>query len=288
MAVLQIDAIRHVAATPLVFKRGEALHKRGLYRCIARESDNGLYSYEVEGSYGTYEVRISLNGTIVADCNCPYPEQGCKHVVAILLKLFDEQQGELPETIEVDSGVRDYLSPEEIRTQALEDRAKRARIQDFSVQQGDMFKGDHLVITGTGNQYQVTLHDPVEAVGHCSCPDFQTNRLATCKHIIFLSNYFKEQKSFSGCIGKERFPYVDIFWDNVAAKPRLFQERTLNELEDGLAALLKRIFDRNNLFNSNKLIDFIAYLDQLESYKQVRIQEAVLQQLADSCAGRRA
>ena len=282
MAGLQIDAIRHVAATPLVFKRGEALHKRGLYRCTKRESDNGLYSYEVEGSYGTYEVRISLNGTIVADCTCPYPEQGCKHVVAILLKLFDEQQGELPATVEVDSGLKDYLSAEEIRTQALEDRAKRARTQDFSVRQGEMFKGDHLVTTGTGNQYQVTLHDPVEAGGHCSCPDFQTNRLATCKHIIFLSNYLKEQKGFRAHIGNERFPYVDIFWDNLAARPRLFHERTLNELEDGLAALLERIFNRDNLFASTNLNEFIDHLDQLEAYKQVRIQEPVLQQLADA------
>jgi hypothetical protein len=58
-----------------------------------------------------------------------------------------------------------FLSAEEIKTQALDDRRKRARIEQFAVTLGDMFKGDHLLTTPKGRQYHVTLHDPAGGEG---------------------------------------------------------------------------------------------------------------------------
>ncbi len=282
MFTLQVDAIRRLAATPLVYRRGELLFRSGLYRCLEEEREQGLHVYEVEGSYGTYEVEIRFNGFISTSCNCPYPEDGCKHVVAILFKLFDEQQGATHEKAPVDVVPNVYLSPDEIKRQALEDRAKRAGTEEFSVQQGDMFKGDHLVTSSSGHQYQVTLHDPRGANGHCSCPDFLTNRLLTCKHLIFLSSYLGEQKGFAEHLDKERFPYVDIFWDIIAAKPRLFHERTVDELGGELSALLQELFDSDNCFAAEDLLEFIAHLDRLEAHKQVQIQESVMQKLSEA------
>ena len=282
MFTLQPDVIRHVAATPLIYKRGESLYKKGLYRCLREEGDDGHYIYEIDGNYGTYTITVHLGDSLSDDCNCPYPERGCKHVVAILFDLLDRQRGTVGEKVEAEVQQSEYLSPQEIRDQALEDRAKRARTQEFSVQQGDMYKGDHLVTTATGYQYQVTLHDPAVAAGHCSCPDFHTNRLSTCKHLIFLSGYLKEQKGFSKRVEKERFPYVDIFWDTIKSRPRMFHQRTERELGSDLVDLLNELFDQNNLYSGDRILDLITDLDKLESYRQVRIQEPVMRKLSEA------
>ncbi len=282
MITLQIDAIRRFADSPIIFKRGELLQKNGAFNRIHEQSGNGRYAYEVDGNYGNYRTEVTLNSTIAGQCDCPYPGPGCKHIVAILLELFDQQGEKKGLQMDDDNLERQYLSYEEIKQQALEDRQKRAKLEEFKVIQGDMLKGDHLVTTVKGRQYQVTLHNPAEAVGHCSCPDFYSNKLSTCKHLIFLGTFLQQQKGFAGHLAQETFPYIDIFWDSAAGKPRLFHERTKKENGAELTGLLMEIFDEHNLFRKEDVADFIPYLKKLECYKQIRVQEPVLHKLTNA------
>jgi len=282
MNTLHIDAIRDIADSAIIFKRGESLQCNGAFRKINNIDKDGQYTYEVDGNYGNYRIDITLNGGIKAHCNCPYPGNGCKHIVAILLELYDEQEkrkrGEQERSPQDDD--RQYLSYEEIKQQALEDRIKRARNEDFTLLAGDMIKGDHLVTTKKGKQYQVTLHDPAQGLGHCSCPDFITNKLGTCKHIIFTCESFQKKRNFSKTVQKERFPYIDIFWDSIAGKPRLFHEQERDAIEPELGTILNDLFDNKDLFFPEDLSSFIPCLEKLEGYKQVCIQEPVLEKLS--------
>lgn len=280
MHILQIDTIRQIADSPIIFKRGEFLQKNGAFSRIPEETGKGRYVYEVDGNYGNYRTEISLSDTIGTSCDCPYPGPGCKHVVAILLELFDRQEQADGPSEERESSRQLYLLPEEIRQQALEDRALRAKKEEFKVTAGDMLKGDHLLTTVKGRQYQLTLHDPETATGHCSCPDFHFNKLSTCKHLIFLGRYFKEQNDFTARLQQEVFPYIDIFWDSAAAKPRLFAEGQKGKDAGELTALLTELFDDQGLFRKELPIDLISYLPRLERFKQVRVQEPVLRMLA--------
>lgn len=277
MVTLQIETIRQLADSPLIYKRGEFLQKNGAFRRIPEQSGDGRYVYEVDGNYGNYRTEIRLNGAIDTHCDCPYPGLGCKHVVAILLDLLDQQEiGK--DMLAEDSRQGDFFTAEEIRQQALDDREKRSRKEEFQVVQGEMLKGDHLITTMKGRQYQVTLHDPRTGTGHCSCPDFHSNKLSTCKHLIFLREFLTEQKNFSQRLSKETFPYIDIFWDSAAARPRLFHESD-GKIASGLASLLTEIFDERNLFRGDDLAGFITFLSKLERYKEVRVQEPVMQKL---------
>lgn len=284
MTTLQIDAIRRIADSTIIFKRGETLHRNGAFRKINGETTHGHYIYEVDGSYGNYRTEIILNTGIESQCDCPYPGNGCKHIIAILLELFDEQEEEKRGYEESKEQAKEsaYLTHEEIKTQALEDRHKRGRNEEFTLIAGDMIKGDHLVTTKKGKQYQVTLHNPVAGHGHCSCPDFLTNKLGTCKHLIFVSESFQKKTTFVKKVKRESFPYIDIFWDSSHGKPRYFHEQKTNKIEADLAELLTEIFDENNLFSLNSISDFIPYLETFEQYKQVRIQEPVMQKLTVS------
>ena len=284
MTTLHIDTIRSLADSAIIFKRGESLQRNGAFRRINGSTTQGHYLYEVDGNFGNYHTEIVLDSGINTKCNCPYPGNGCKHVIAILLELFDQQEsanrGYVEDNIQGKEG--DYLTSDEIKAQALEDRYRRGRNEEFILYAGDMCKGDHLVTTKRGKQYQVTLHNPADGLGHCSCPDFLTNKLGTCKHIIFVSEFFQKKKDFVKTVQKELFPYIDIFWDSAQGKPSLFHEQKRDKIEPELLKLLDKIFDEEKLFYQNSLSDFIPYLEKLEKYKQVRIQEPVIQKLTVS------
>ncbi len=279
MTPLKIETIREIADSPLIFKRGEFLQKNGAFRRLPEQSGNGRQVYEVDGNYGNYRTEIELGGSITTSCDCPYPGRGCKHVVAMLLDLFEKQGTDGAQLGKAEAGQEDFLSAGEIRQQALEDREKRGRHEVFQVVQGEMLKGDHLVTTARGRQYQVTLHDPRTGRGHCSCPDFHFNQLGTCKHLIFLSEFLMEQKNFVRRLDDEIFPYIDIFWDSQAGQPRLYHEQENGRLGADLGRLLTELFDDRHLFRLGDLGQFIPYLARLEEFKQVRIQEPVLGRL---------
>ncbi len=279
---LQIDTIHQVADSSVIFKRGEFLQKNGAFQCMHEKSGDGLYVYEVDGNYGNYRTEIQFNKGIVTRCDCPYPGRGCKHVVAVLLELFDQKNGVKKEQEQIDVEKGDYLAFDEIRQQALQDRKRRGKNEELTVNQGDMFKGDHLITTVKGRQYQVTLHDPGAAVGHCSCPDFFYNKLVTCKHLLFLSEFVTSQGDFNERVAREVFPYIDIYWDGVANGPRLFHERDKETIGDDLHRLLEELFDERNKFRKKDIADFIPYLQELEKHKLVRVQESVLEKLTSA------
>ncbi len=59
----------------------------------------------------------------------------------------------------------------------------------------------------------------------------------------------------------------------------LFHEQENGRMDAELAGLLAEIFDERNLFRHDDVAAFIPYLDKLEGYKQVRVQEPVLRKL---------
>ncbi len=285
MSSLTLEAVRNIADSKIIFQRGEDLYQYGAFHCVDYDKQLGKYVYEVDGNYGDYTTEVNINGAVAVSCDCPYPGEGCKHVVAVLLDLLEREE-QLPEE-PVPTAVQEepFLSPDEIRAQALEDRKKRARTEQFTVTLGDMLKGDHLLATPKGKQYQVTLHDPVAGSGHCSCPDFLSNGLGTCKHLLFLHNYMTKRKGFKKQLARERFPYVDIFWDARVARPQLFHEQSFDNEDpftDGpLPEMLAEIFTDDGRYRLPGLADFMPYLKRLQSYKQVRIQESVMGKLTN-------
>ncbi len=278
---------KNVAFSNVIFERGRNLYENGSYMCTEADFDRGWFVYHVDGNYGDYITKIQLlSHGVNSTCDCPYPGNGCKHVVAILLDVYDRISGWKSDTAgtarsekeisETEAGGEDqYFTPDEIRHQAMEDRKIRARQETFTVTLGEMYKGEHLLETPRGRQYLVTLHDPAEGRGHCSCPDFTTNRLDTCKHLIYLTNYVKKQKNFKSSLKLERFPFVDVFWDSSHDLPRLFCERPESEISE-IQGVLSDYFDSEGLYYRDKIFEFPTFLARLNGNKRVRIQESTL------------
>ena len=284
MLVLTKDFIREqVADSRTIFYRGEKLYENGAYCCKEASREKGSFVYAVDGSYGDYTIALQFtNGDVRYSCNCPYPGAGCKHTVAVLLDVmgrigFWDKDTPMPPAPDA-KPPESWLSHDEIMQQAIEDRRKRAKTENLHILLGEMVKGEHLVETTRGLQYKVTLHDPASGLGHCDCPDFLTNRLGTCKHLISLTEHISKQRDLAERLQLERFPFVDIYWDSVHEKPRLFCERPREEIQD-VAALLESHFDSQGLFSHNDLADFLGLLSELKGNKRFRIQESVLSRL---------
>jgi len=272
-----------VADSPVIYLRGLQIFEHGSYVCAEADVGNGRFVYDIDGNYGDYTtaVQLSENG-IETSCDCPYPGVGCKHTVAALLDVCD-QINSWKKAIPVvaateDETVEKYLTEDEIKAQALEDRKLRARQEKFSITSGDTYKGEHLVETAKGRQYVVTLHDPVHDRGHCSCPDYLFNRLGTCKHLYYVLSHVKKKKDFAQQADREMFPFIDIYWDSKTQQPRLFRELPVKETES-VRSLLDACFDDKGSYRKPALPDLMPLVFELTNTKQVRIRESVLQRV---------
>ena len=280
MAAVDFEYIRRdVADTEVIFSRGRRIYEGGAFVCREADLKAGRFSYEVDGAHGDYisEVEIQEEGATYT-CDCPYPGTGCKHVVAVMLDALDrlETGSRGPGKMDVEAE-GDFLTPDEIREKALEDRRSRARNEGFTVTPGEMLKGDHLLESKDGRQYVVTLHDPDRGLGHCSCPDFNTNGLGTCKHLLFLMDHLHKAGAFSGRNG-ERFPFVDVYWDAPRGAPRLFSERPEREIAD-LQPILDAYFDRQGGFVRPDLGEMLHFLSEVDGHKRVCVREEVLRRV---------
>ena len=274
---------KQVSDSAIIYERGIAIYEHGAFTLHEADPENGFFSYDVDGNYGDYTTQVRLfEDRIETACDCPYPGTGCKHTVAALLDARDiVQQWKLSSRITADTvkPVQEpFLTSEEIRQQALEDRKTRARNEVFTVVEGEMIKGEHLVETAYGRQYVVTLHNPQDEKGHCTCPDYLTNRLGTCKHIIFLANHFKKKKGFEKQLAREKFPFVDIYWDSIEDQPRLFSERLQSDIKN-ISQKIVQYFDKDGKFTGTDLSDLMSLISSLNGNKRVRVQEAVLNRL---------
>ncbi|MBI3839099.1 MAG: DEAD/DEAH box helicase [Planctomycetia bacterium] len=79
------------------------------------------------------------------------------------------------------------LAEDELLRRALAERAERARIEKMSVKTIDATRPwtDYLVTNRlSGKTYRVALRGTEPGDSYCSCPDFRTNTLGTCKHVL--------------------------------------------------------------------------------------------------------
>ena len=273
---------KNFADSVLIYERGLSIYQNGAF--VLKESDpaKGIFCYEVDGSYGDYTTQVKMTGSRVdLSCSCPYPGAGCKHAVAALLDCRDilQRWKSAAETRPTDAdGKEALLDEDEIRRQALEDRQKRAQSETFKVIEGEMLKGLHLLQTDTGKQYEVTLHDPAAGRGHCSCPDYSGNRLGICKHLIYLAAFLRRKRDFRARLKKEKFPFIDIYWDSADGWPRLFHERSAMN-GNGLGNILNTHFDERGFFKKESLADLLPLVDELKAFKAVRVGETVMDRL---------
>ncbi|MCL2724496.1 MAG: DEAD/DEAH box helicase [Polyangiaceae bacterium] len=129
----------------------------------------------------------------------------CEHVGG-LLSIVLELKTDLGLAAPPPEILRD-AGEEQLLNQALAERAERAKKERMKIRASDSNAPwtDYEVTSAiSGKTYRVALRSEVRGESYCSCPDFKTNTLGTCKHIMKVLS--KAQTSFPRAVRNE--PYV--------------------------------------------------------------------------------
>ena len=208
---LLLDAEGFAAlASEAVVRRGFAYYKEDRVTQIGFETGDRLWA-SVEGSRSdepyAVEVWIDEDAEFCVSCDCPYDfEPACKHAVAALLAYSARQP--VPGTVIASAA-----------DEAVAERGKRG-ISEVQVRHtdGDRWCGswEAWSLQGSaGGPYTVDLRTVGERLNTCTCPDFASNRLGTCKHIEAVRHHLRRRspKKFNRLAeqGLDR-PLVHVDW----------------------------------------------------------------------------
>jgi SNF2-related domain/Helicase conserved C-terminal domain len=119
--------------------------------------------------------------------NSTHCDTACKHVGAALSLILEDKMrlglaAKPKARVPVES-----LAEDELVRQALADRAERAKTEPMKVESRDPDRPwtDYTVTSRvSGKTYRVALRGTEPGESYCSCPDFRTNTLGTCKHVL--------------------------------------------------------------------------------------------------------
>ncbi|NQT58636.1 MAG: DEAD/DEAH box helicase family protein, partial [Bacteroidetes bacterium] len=277
MEILSNKTIKqNIANSDIIFTRGENIYLLGNYSVEEADNRNGVYSYTMNGNYGDYTVNISLGSEKVeTQCSCPFPHDGCKHIVAVCLDIAHKQKREQQSDLNNETG-NEYLTPEEIRNLALESRKERARKENLVLLQGETYKGRHIVKTEKNREYTVTVHSPAKMTGHCTCLDFTTNHLGVCKHLLFVYNQFKKEKGFLKQSAIEVFPFIHIFWNSRLQAPECYYE-TIDDPE--LRGKIDKLFNEKMIYTRDLINQLYKFYHDTDGISVLQFDEYLLQRM---------
>jgi hypothetical protein len=131
----------------------------------------------------------------------------CEHIGAAFAFILDEKMtlglaAPPPERVPVES-----LSEKELIDRAIDERRQRARAERMNVKSADPEQPwtDYAVGSSvSGKTYRVAVRGREPGDSYCSCPDFRTNTLGTCKHILHV--LAKLRRRFTGA--QLQRPYI--------------------------------------------------------------------------------
>ncbi|MEM6473667.1 MAG: DEAD/DEAH box helicase, partial [Planctomycetota bacterium] len=161
---------------------------------------------EVAGGVAIVSLTLSSDRKKRLAINCDRCDVPCEHMGAALEYLLDAKSV-LGLAMPPDEDVPlEHLTPDELRQRMLADRRKRSIDEKMSVRSMNPEKpwSDYVVTSASsGRTYRVAIRSLEGDDSYCTCPDFGTNRLGTCKHVMHVRS--KIEKRFSAA--KLRAPY---------------------------------------------------------------------------------
>ncbi|WP_089727518.1 DEAD/DEAH box helicase [Candidatus Thiosymbion oneisti] len=218
------------------------------------------------------------DGNLWSSCDCD--DSGiCLHALAALLAYGTA--GDL------DGQLNDAL------TAAIEERAKRGRtevrVEPLSGEPWfGIWRARSIAAAGSHFQttYQVQIRSLTKRANHCTCPDFATNQLGTCKHIEAVIHRIGKRKDCAAIRHQPPpLPYIYLDWDSEDA-PRIRLHRG-NELAAHLSPLLARHFDTGGAFTGRLPDDFLRFAEQVGGDENLLIGDDALgfaRRIADDAA----
>jgi hypothetical protein len=139
---------------------------------------------EVEATT-TLSRRIDIRGQL--HWMCGTCDGACEHVGAMFSLVLENKMQLGLAALPDERKARVDLSESAVVTQALNERrerAKKERMRIRSTNAGSPWADYTVTSLHSGKTYRVALRGLESGQSYCSCPDFRTNTLGTCKHVM--------------------------------------------------------------------------------------------------------
>jgi superfamily II DNA or RNA helicase len=202
----RLSQLTFLDATKLLGAWGRELIIEGSKREIIPQEDvylgGDLFRLTCRGPGGKPDAIATL--TLKADTrdrlhwNCNACQEPCVHVGAMFALILESKTALGLAAPPPEKEPVAELSETELIQQALRERAERARSERMKIRSTDRSRPwtDYEVLsTLSGKTYRVALRGFQPGVSYCSCPDFRSNTLGTCKHLLKVTALVKRRFS---------------------------------------------------------------------------------------------
>ena len=128
--------------------------------------------------------------------HCEVCDARCDHIAAVLGMVLEEKLTLGVAAPPDPSEPIELLTEDELTHRALADRQERAAAERMTLRSlnSDVPWTDYTVTSHmSGRTYRVSLRGLEAGMSYCSCPDFRTNHLGTCKHILHAQEKIKKR-----------------------------------------------------------------------------------------------
>jgi len=130
--------------------------------------------------------------------HCEECQVRCDHIAAVLGMVLDDKLALGLSAPPDPSEPIENLTEDELLRRALADREERARAEKMTLRSLDPEQPwtDYTITSGlSGKTYRVSLRGFESGQSYCTCPDFRTNHLGTCKHVLHAQAKIKKRFS---------------------------------------------------------------------------------------------
>ena len=214
------------------------------------------------------ELAYDADGNLQVACGCATdPDRPCTHALAALFA----------------HGARSG-SPGEIAgaaETAIDERAKRGRLEvKVELSSGEPWCGVWTArsITSASHfpvSHRVHIRSLQRRANYCTCPDFATNQLGTCKHVEAVLHRIGKRRDFKKIKNlPPPFPYVYLDWE--APDAPVVRLHRAAEIDPSLTALLDDFFDAAGAFQRRLPEDFLRFADLVAERADLELGEDAL------------
>ncbi len=239
-----------------ILKHGLAYFKENRVTDMGRDEDRLWANVEGSSEDVPYSVELESDGAggISVSCGCAEsPEPICKHAIALLYYYA----AQLPNAdLEIDNALGE----------AIEERVKRGRTEvNVAHASGELWFGhwEASSITSSTHRpqtYRVHIRSLADRSNYCSCPDFATNQLGTCKHIEAVLHQISKNSKYKTIKKKSPpHPFVYLDWETKNA-PQIKLKR-VGHCEPNLDPILDEKFDAEGFFKGRLPEGFFRFAD---------------------------
>ncbi|AGA33388.1 SNF2-related protein [Thioalkalivibrio nitratireducens DSM 14787] len=223
------------------------------------------------------EIVVRDDGSLGSLCGCQGagPDDTgfgapCVHAIAALFA-YTQGQGEAGKLAD---------AAQEARAERIAKARSEVRVQPLTESAGETGKGlwsarSIQSSTHFPTRYRVHIRSLERRANHCTCPDFATNQLGTCKHIEAVLHRIRKRPDYDTlkALPLAR-PYVHLDWE--CDDPPVLRLHRAAGMAADLEALLDEHFDAGGAFSRRVPDDFLRFAERVRDRDDIDLGDDAL------------